>query len=87
MSKHGVETCCYHPGLRYQKCAFCWQSDVDGVLGLHLAHPQALPGLWQTVNGAKYPLLAVNRVMLINGVVLRYDDTQHCAAAASTEMT
>jgi hypothetical protein len=36
-----------------QKFAICWQTDVDAVLGLHWAHPQVQPGLWED-NSAWY---------------------------------
>jgi hypothetical protein len=28
------EKTCHHPGSRIKKCAFCWQSDFDDILGL-----------------------------------------------------
>jgi hypothetical protein len=31
-SKHGVKTHVIAQGQKIQKCAFCWQSDVDAVL-------------------------------------------------------
>jgi hypothetical protein len=46
MSKHVVETCIIAQDQEIQKCAFCQQNDVNTILGLQWAYPQALPGSW-----------------------------------------
>jgi hypothetical protein len=60
-----------------QKYVFCWQSNVDAVLGLYWGHPLPPPGPW-TVNSAWYcamlekelkPAICSKCRVLTNGVV------------------
>jgi hypothetical protein len=71
------------PRTKKLKCAPFHQSDVDTILGLHWAHPQALLGSWthsqycdMLEEGLKRTVRSKHREMLTNGLVLHPDNAQ-----------